>query len=147
MQAKRQDPGDCGEHCRAQIQRKGPACISVTFPNSTCSANHTDRFKITPTTAAVMAASAPDNCLFARSGSTNGAPAKIHNMDGTKVTQVVIAAPRTPAVTGEKGAASRDAARKPTNWVTRISGPGVVSASPRPSTISGAVIQPQRCTA
>ena len=30
----------------------------------------------------------------------------------------------------------RYAAKKPTNWVTRISGPGVVSAKPRPSSIS-----------
>ena len=41
-------------------QRSGPACISVTLPNSTCSANQTDRLRMTPTTAAVMAASAPD---------------------------------------------------------------------------------------
>ena len=33
-----------------------------------------------------------------------GAPAKIHSIDGTKVTHVVIAAPSTPAVTGENGA-------------------------------------------
>src|SRR6185312_2140287 len=123
-------------------QRRGPACISVTLPKSTCRANHTDRFRMTPTTAAVIAASAPDSLRFARKGSTNGAPAKIHNMDGTKVTQVVITAPRTPAVIGEKGAGFRNAARKPTNCVTRMSGPGVVSASPSPSTISGAVIQP-----
>ena len=71
----------------------------------------------------------------------NGAPAKIHSIDGANVTQVVMAAPRTPAVTGENGAASRNAARKPTNCVTRMSGPGVVSASPSPSTISGAVSQ------
>ena len=97
---------------------------------------------MTPTTAAVIAASAPDNCRLARSGSTKGAPAKIQSIEGTNVTQVVIAAPSTPAMTGENGAASRKAARKPTNCVTRIKGPGVVSASPRPSTISGAVIQP-----
>ena len=97
---------------------------------------------MTPTTAAVMAASAPDSWRLARNRSTNGAPAKIHSIDGTNVTQVVIAAPSTPAVSGENGAASRNAARKPTNCVTRISGPGVVSARPRPSTISGAVIQP-----
>ena len=97
---------------------------------------------MTPTTAAVMAASAPESWRLARSRSTKGAPAKIHSMDGTNVTQVVMAAPSMPAMTGEKGAASRNAARKPTNCVTRISGPGVVSARPSPSTISGAVIQP-----
>ncbi len=122
-------------------QRSQPVCRSVTWPNSTCSANQTDRLRMTPTTAAVIAASAPDSRRLARNCSTNGAPAKIHSIDGTNVTQVVIAAPSTPAVTGENGAASRKAARKPTNCVTRISGPGVVSARPRPSTISGAVIQ------
>ena len=96
---------------------------------------------MTPTTAAVIAASAPESRRLARNCSTNGAPTKIHNIDGVKVTHVVIAAPTMPAATGENGAGSRNAARKPTNCVTRISGPGVVSARPRPSTISGAVIQ------
>ena len=70
-----------------------------------------------------------------------GAPAKISSIGGTNVTHVVSAEPITPAATGENGAASRYAPRKPTNWVTLMSGPGSVSASPRPSTISGAVIQ------
>ena len=51
---------------------------------------------MTPTTAAVIAASAPDSRRLARSGSMNGAPAKIHSIDGVNVTHVVIAAPRTP---------------------------------------------------
>ena len=96
---------------------------------------------MTPTTAAVIAASAPESLRLARSCSTNGAPTNIHSIDGVNVTHVVIAAPTMPAATGENGAGSRNAARKPTNCVTRISGPGVVSARPRPSTISGAVIQ------
>ena len=58
---------------------------------------------MTPTTAAVMAASAPDSRRLARNCSTNGAPAKIHSIDGTNVTQVVSAAPSTPAATGENG--------------------------------------------
>ncbi len=102
---------------------------------------------MTPTTAAVMAASAPASRRLPRSSSMNGAPAKIHSIDGTNVTQVVSAAPSSPATSGVNGAASRNAARKPTNCVTRISGPGVVSARPRPSTISGAVIQPCVSTA
>ena len=60
-----------------------------------------------PTTAAVMAASAPESRLLVRNCSTNGAPAKIHSVDGVNVTQVVIAAPSTPAVIGENGPASR----------------------------------------
>ncbi len=58
---------------------------------------------MTPTTAAVMAASAPDSRRLERNCSTNGAPAKIQSIDGTKVTQVVSAAPRMPAATGENG--------------------------------------------
>ena len=53
----------------------------------------------------------------------------------------IVAGSGHDTVTGGNGAASRKPARKPTNCVTRISGPGVVSARPSPSTISGAVIQ------
>ena len=53
-----------------------------------------------------MAASAPDSWRLARSRSMNGAPAKIHSMDETNVIQVVMAAPRMPAATGENGAAN-----------------------------------------
>ena len=59
---------------------------------------------MTPTTAAVIAASAPASRRLPRSSSMNGAPAKIHSIDGTKVTQVVSAAPSSPAVSGENGA-------------------------------------------
>ena len=105
------------------------------------------RLRITPTTAAVTADSAPDRRWFERSCSTNGAPAKISSIGGTKVTQVVSAEPITALATGEKGSGARNAARKPTNCVTLISGPGRVSARPRPSTISGALIQPWFSTA
>ena len=63
-------------------QRSTPVCCPVTSPNSTCSANQTDRLRMTPTTAAVMAASAPDSRRLARNCSMNGAPAKIHSIDG-----------------------------------------------------------------
>src|SRR5262245_27187070 len=98
-------------------QRSGPARISWTWPNSTCRANQTDRLRMTPTTAAVIAASAPESRLLARNCSMNGAPAKISNMAGVNVTHVVMAAPSTPAPTGGNGAAARNAARKPTNCV------------------------------
>ena len=88
-------------------QRRMPLRCSVTWPNSTCSANHTVRLRMTPTTAAVIAASAPVSIRFARNCSTNGAPAKIQSIDAENVTHVVIAAAITPAVTGENGAASR----------------------------------------
>ena len=48
---------------------------------------------MTPTTAAVIAASAPASRRLPRSSSIKGAPAKIHSSEGTKVTHVVIAAP------------------------------------------------------
>ena len=41
-------------------------------------------------------------------------------------------APRHAVFTGENGAGERRAAMKPTNCVTRMVGPGVVSARPRP---------------
>ena len=62
-------------------QRKIPVCCSVTFPNSTCSANQTVRLRITPTTAAVIAASAPVSIRLERNCSTNGAPAKIQSIE------------------------------------------------------------------
>ena len=37
----------------------GPTFIAVTVVNRTCKENHTDRLRMTPTTAAVMPASAP----------------------------------------------------------------------------------------
>src|SRR3546814_6410128 len=55
----------------------------------------------------------------------NGAPAKIHRKHGRKVTQVVRIAPKVAATSGGSPVASRKAARKPTNCVTMISGPGV----------------------
>ena len=55
-----------------------------------------------------------------------------------KVTQVVSTAPNVAAASGSSAPASRYAPRKPTNCVTMISGPGVVSAMPRPSSISPA---------
>lgn len=61
---------------------------------SVCIANQTARFKMTPTTAAVMAVNAEDSARLPRSRSTNGAPAKIHRKQGTKVTQVVRIDPR-----------------------------------------------------
>ena len=65
--------------------------------------------------------------------------AKIHRKHGAKVTQVVSdRAERPPPTQGSSAPGSRNAARKPTNCTTRISGPGVVSARPSPSSISPA---------
>jgi hypothetical protein len=103
-------------------QRSQPVRCSRTLPNSTCNANHTDRLRITPTTAAVIAARAPARLRLPRNCSMNGAPAKIHSIDAVNVTHSVIAEPTMPAMMGENGAALRKPARKLTNCVTRISG-------------------------
>jgi hypothetical protein len=56
--------------------------------------------RITPTTAAVIAASAPASARLSRSRSTKGAPRKIHRKHGVKVTQVVSRPPSVPASSG-----------------------------------------------
>src|SRR5215472_14853205 len=74
---------------------------------------------MTPTTAAVIAENAAFSPLLPRRFSMNGAPAKIQRKHGVNVTQVASNPPNVPAT-----------ARAP-----MISGPGVVSAIPRPSSI------------
>ncbi len=71
----------------------------------------------------------------------NGAPRKIQRKHGANVTQVASRPPSVPATIGESPPGSRNAAMKPTNCSTMISGPGVVSAMPRPSSISPGVTQ------
>ena len=66
---------------------------------------------------------------------------------GTKVTQVVSSAPSSPASSGSRSPGLRYAARNATNCTTMIRGPGVVSASARPRTISEADSQPKVPTA
>ena len=51
-------------------------------------------------------------------------------------------APSVADVKGTSGSGNFQPPRKPTNWSTMISGPGVVSANPRPSSICGALTQP-----
>ena len=58
------------------------------------------RLRITPTTAAVIAARAALSARAPRNASTNGAPRKIHRKQGVKVTQVVSNPPSTPATSG-----------------------------------------------
>ena len=91
---------------------------------------------MTPTTAAVMAVRAPASDLLPRSFSMYGAPRKIQRKHGVNVTQVASRPPRVAATSGESPPASRNAAMNPTNWTTMIRGPGVVSAIPKPSSIS-----------
>jgi hypothetical protein len=64
-----------------------------------------------------------------------GPPRKIQRKQGTNVAQVVTKAPRVAARIGGNWPGLFQAPRKPTNCVTMIKGPGVVSASPSPSSI------------
>ena len=84
-------------HVQASAPARSPYRNSA---NSVCSANQIARLRITPTTAAVIAASAADSALLPRRVSTKGAPRKIHRKQGTKVTQVVSTPPSAPASSG-----------------------------------------------
>src|SRR2546421_4828846 len=70
-------------------------------------ANQIARFKITPTTAAVMAESAALSAWLPRSFSTNGAPRKIQRKHGVKVTQVASKPPSVAASMGGSEPGSR----------------------------------------
>jgi hypothetical protein len=75
----------------------GPNAHLPDAANSTLSANHTARLAMTPTTAAVIAASPADSHLTERSRSICGAPAKIHRKHGAKVKNSATDPPSTPA--------------------------------------------------
>src|SRR5262249_32359991 len=105
-------------------------------------ANQIARFKITPTTAAVIAESAALSAVLPRSFSTKGAPRQIQRKQGGTVTQGASKPRNVPASMGASEPGSRNAAMKPTNCSTMISGPGVVSAMPSPSSISPGLSQP-----
>src|SRR5215204_5989652 len=136
-------------HGGCNAERKRPWIDTGPNPRIGCTArkiewmaNQIARLRMTPTTAAVIADNAALSALFPRSCSTKGAPRKIHRKHGVNVTQVASRPPRVPAASGESPPGSRNAAMKPTNWSTMISGPGVVSAIPRPSSISPGCSQP-----
>src|SRR2546430_6017092 len=77
-----------------------------------CNANQIARLRMTPTTAAVMPASAPDSGLLSRKRSIKGAPRPIHSQHGTQVVQVARRPPKVPARSGGQEAGSREAAIK-----------------------------------
>ena len=87
--------------------RTGPSRVSATSAKNTWIANHTPRFRTTPTTAAVIADSVASRTALPRSRSMNGAPRKIHRKQGANVTHTVRAAPAAPAVHGSSPGASR----------------------------------------
>src|SRR5215210_7310699 len=67
--------------------------IFPSVGNNVCRANHTARFNITPTTAAVTADNAVVSFVLLRNRSIYGAPRNIQRKHGTKVVHVVINAP------------------------------------------------------
>jgi hypothetical protein len=115
---------------------RGPQRNGRTSAKMVWTANQMARLRMTPTTAAVIAERAPLRALLPRICSMKGAPRKIHRKQGAKVTHVASSPPSVPATSGLKAPGSRNAAMKPTNCSTMMSGPGVVSAMPRPSSIS-----------
>ncbi len=78
----------------------GPQERSLTFVKKVLSANHAARSRMTPDTAALIAASAPAKEALPRNLSVKGAPKKINKKQGTKVTHTVISEPITPATIG-----------------------------------------------
>src|SRR2546430_15908972 len=62
-----------------------------------CNANQIARLRMTPTTAAVMPASAPDSGLLSRQGSLKRRPKPIHNQHRTKGGEVAGRPPKVPA--------------------------------------------------
>ena len=82
-----------GQHQRGDVQARPDGHVerqrrssrnSRTSPNKAWSANQTPRLAMTPTTAAVIADSAPDSARLPRSRSMNGAPRKIHRKQGSE---------------------------------------------------------------
>ena len=65
----------------------------------------------------------------------------------TRVAQAATTAPSTPAVSGDRSPGFWYAPTKPTNSRTMMSGPGVVSASPSPTTICPGSNHPYWATA
>src|SRR5687767_14586343 len=84
---------------------KGPYVTASVRRKIVCTANQTDRFKITPTTAAVTHESAAFKARCRRSDSMYGAPTKLNRKLGRNVTQVVTSAPKTAANHGSSGPA------------------------------------------
>src|SRR2546422_5840717 len=86
-----------------------------TSRNTVWMANQIARLRTTPTTAAVIAESAPLSALLPRKTSMKGAPRNIQRKHGVNVTHVASNPPSVPASIGGSVPASREAAMKPTN--------------------------------
>ena len=132
---------DGGEH--RHVERQTEVAGSDGSRKNVCSANQIARFRMTPTTAAVIPASAPLSGLLSRSrldeGGAEADPQEAGD-EGAPGRQADRRACRRAAAARSRDA--RYAAMNPTNCTTMISGPGVVSAMPSPSSISPGRSQP-----
>jgi len=118
-----------------------PTSLEQCYAATKYVAEHGKELRLDGGRLAVMGDSAALSALLPRRVSTNGAPRKIHRKHGVNVTHVASSPPSVPAIIGDRPPGSRNAAMKPTNCKTMISGPGVVSAMPRPSSISPGLSQ------
>lgn len=89
--------------------------IGTNSRNTVWIANQIEGLRITPTTAAVIADSAPARAFVAFHEHMNGAPRKIQRKHGVNVTHVASNPPSVPASIGDNDPGSRNAAMKPTN--------------------------------
>jgi tetratricopeptide (TPR) repeat protein len=79
------------------LEAAGEGRASVPCGQSTCQPKNSARFRITPTTAAVMPVSGAVNFRSPWVDSTSGAPARMNRKLGRKVKKVATAAPAKPA--------------------------------------------------
>ena len=101
-----------------------PKALCSASENKTCNPNHTDKFKMTPTTEADRKFKAFLSFGWLETHSKWRAPAKIQRKQVVNATQSATSLPRTPNHTPPP----LNAAKKLTNFVTNVNGPGVVSA-------------------
>ena len=111
--------------------------------HSTCQAKNSARFRITPTTAAVIADSGAVQPSLPWLASTSGPPARMKTNEGKKVKKVTTVAASAPPSSSASGPSTWrvQPPTKPTKATTMINGPGVVSPSARPSIICAPLSQ------
>jgi len=85
------------------VERQPERSPGTVLPEHVCSANQIDRLRITPTTAAVIADSAPASPLLPRNGFDERARQENPQEAGVNVTQVASNPPSVPASIGDSG--------------------------------------------
>jgi hypothetical protein len=123
-----------GHRARFGVYRNGRRSPAATARGQ---AKNSARFRITPTTAAVMADSGAVKPSLPCVASTSGPPARMKTKLGRKVKKVTTAGRQRRARNSASGPSTClvQPPTKPTKATTMISGPGVVSPSARPSII------------